>query len=109
MKGLMQERPLDIPMIVRHAERLHPRKTVASKTADGVRVASFAEVLDRARGLITALRGLGVGPDDRLANFFWNHQHHLEAYGGVPCIGAIVHTLDTPLFLQDPTFLVDRS
>jgi len=30
MLGLMQEHPLDIPTIVRHAERLHPRKTIAS-------------------------------------------------------------------------------
>ena len=90
MKGLMQERPLDIPMIVRHAERLHPRKTVTSKTADGVRVATFAEVLNRARRLITALRRFGVGPDDRVATFCWNHQPHLEAYVGVPCMSAIL-------------------
>ncbi|PYQ07316.1 MAG: long-chain fatty acid--CoA ligase [Acidobacteria bacterium] len=109
MKGLMQERPLDIPMIVRHAERLHPRKTVASKTADGVRVASFAEVLDRARRLITALRRLGVGPDDRVATFCWNHQQHLEAYVGVPCMGAILHTLNIRLFPQDLAYIVDHA
>jgi hypothetical protein len=30
MKGLMQEIPLNIPMIVRHAERLHPFQQRAS-------------------------------------------------------------------------------
>jgi fatty-acyl-CoA synthase len=109
MKGLMQERPLDIPMIVRHAERLHPRKTVASKTADGVRVATFAEVLSRARRLVTALRRLGVGPDDRVATFCWNHQQHLEAYVGVPCMGAILHTLNIRLFPQDLAYIVDHA
>src|SRR6185295_14567208 len=49
MNGLMQERPLNIPMIVRHAERLLPHETVTTKTADGVRVATFAELLTRAR------------------------------------------------------------
>ena len=109
MKGLMQERPLDIPMIVRHAERLHPRKTVASKTADGVRVASFAEVLNRARRLISALRRLGVGPDDRVATFCWNHQQHIEAYVGVPCMGAILHTLNIRLFPEDLAYIVDHA
>ena len=35
MKGLMQEVPLNVPMIVRHAERMHPGKTVTTRTADG--------------------------------------------------------------------------
>ncbi|HEY2945112.1 MAG TPA: long-chain fatty acid--CoA ligase [Vicinamibacteria bacterium] len=109
MKGLMQERPLNIPMIVRHAERLHPRKTVASKTADGLRVATFAEVLDRARRLITVLRRLGVGPDDRVATFCWNHQQHVEAYVGVPCMGAILHTLNIRLFADDLAYIVDHA
>jgi fatty-acyl-CoA synthase len=109
MKGLMQERPLNIPMIVRHAERLHPRKTVVSKTADGVRVATFAELLTRARRLITALRGLGVGPDDRVATFSWNHQQHMEAYVGVPCMGAILHTLNIRLFAEDLAYIVDHA
>src|SRR5262249_26054617 len=74
MKGLMQEVPLNIPSIVRHAERQHPRKTVATPTMEGVRVASFAVVLERARRLASALRGLGVGSDDRVATFCWNHQ-----------------------------------
>jgi fatty-acyl-CoA synthase len=109
MKGLMQERPLNIPMIVRHAERLHPRKTVASKTADGVRVATFAELLTRARRLLTALRGLGVGPDDRVATFCWNHQQHMEAYVGVPSMGAILHTLNIRLFPEDLAYIVDHA
>jgi fatty-acyl-CoA synthase len=109
MKGLMQERPLNIPMIVSHAARLHPRKTVASMTAGGVRVATFAEVLNRARRLVTALRRLGVGPDDRVATFCWNHQQHLEAYVGVPCMGAILHTLNIRLFPEDLAYIVDHA
>ena len=109
MKGLMQERPLNIPMIVRHAERVHPRKTVASKTADGLRVATFAEVLTRARRLIAALGRLGVGADTRVATFCWNHQQHMEAYVGVPCLGAILHTLNIRLFAEDLAYIVEHA
>jgi acyl-CoA synthetase (AMP-forming)/AMP-acid ligase II len=109
MKGLMQERPLNIPMIVRHAERLHPRKTVSTRTADGVRTVTFDELLSRSRRLLTALRGLGVGPDDRVATFCWNHQQHMEAYVGVPCMGAILHTLNIRLFPEDLAYIVDHA
>jgi fatty-acyl-CoA synthase len=109
MKGLMQDRPLNIPMIVRHAERVHPHKTVATKTADGMKVVTFAELLARSRRLITALRRLGVGPDDRVATFCWNHQQHMEAYVGVPCMGAILHTLNIRLFAEDLAYIADHA
>ena len=34
MLGLMQEHPLDIPTIVRHAERMHPGKSRFDLTAE---------------------------------------------------------------------------
>jgi fatty-acyl-CoA synthase len=109
MKGLMQEVPLNIPSIVRHAERLNPRKTVATLTADGVRVASFAVLLERSRRLATALQALGVGGGDRVATFCWNHQPHLETYVAVPCMGAVLHTLNIRLHADDLAYIVEHA
>ena len=109
MKGLMQEQPLNIPMILRHAEQLHGRKTVTTKTDDGVSVRTFAETAERARRLMTALRGLGVKEDDRVATFCWNNQQHLETYVAAPCIGAILHTLNIRLFEQDLQYIVNHA
>jgi fatty-acyl-CoA synthase len=109
MKGLMQEQPLNIPMILRHAEQVHPRKTVSTKTDDGVSVRTFAETADRARRLMAALQGLGVKEDDRVATFSWNHQQHLETYIAAPCIGAILHTLNIRLFEPDLAYIVDHA
>jgi fatty-acyl-CoA synthase len=109
MKGLMQDVPLNIPMIARHAERLHGKKVVATNTDHGVRTATFREVMGRARRLVTALRSLGVGPDDRVATFCWNHQQHLEAYTAVPCMGAILHTLNIRLFPADVAYIVEHA
>ena len=95
MLGLMQDRPLNIPMIVGHAERMHARKTVTTRVEHGVVVTPVGQVLERARRLVAALRALGVREGDRVATFAWNTQQHLEAYVGVPCLGAILHTLVT--------------
>jgi fatty-acyl-CoA synthase len=109
MKGLMQEQPLNIPMILRHAEQVHPRKTVMTKTHEGVSVRTFAETAERARRLMAALQGLGVKEDDRVGTFSWNHQQHLETYVAAPCIGAILHTLNIRLFEPDLAYIVDHA
>ena len=109
MFGLMQTHPLDIPSIVRHAERMHPGKTVATRTSGGVVTATFASVIARARKLAAALRALGVREGDRVATFSWNHQQHLEAYIAVPCMGAVLHTLNIRLFEGDLAYIVEHA
>jgi fatty-acyl-CoA synthase len=109
MKGLMQEQPLNIPMILRHAEQMHGRKTVTTKTSDGVSTRTFAETAERARRLMAGLQDLGVREDDRVATFCWNHQQHLETYVAAPCIGAILHTLNIRLFDQDLGYIVNHA
>lgn len=105
----MQEQPLNVPMILRHAERLHRGKTVATKTSEGVSVKTFAETLERTRRLIGALRATGVGSGDRVATFCWNHQQHLETYLAVPCMGAILHMLNIRLFGEDLAYIVEHA
>jgi fatty-acyl-CoA synthase len=109
MKGLMQDRPLDVGMILRHAERLHSRKTIATRVEKGFAEVTFAELGQRARRLIAALRALGVRPEDRVSTFAWNHQQHLEAYLAVPAMGAILHTLNIRLFEKDLAYIVEHA
>jgi fatty-acyl-CoA synthase len=109
MKGLMQEHPLNIPMIVRHAEQLNRKKTVTTRTDGGVDVRTFGEVIDRSRRLISALRELGVKEDDRVGTFSWNTHQHLETYVAVPCMGAILHTLNIRLFTKDLVYIVEHA
>src|SRR5690349_14938950 len=105
----MQEHPLDVATIVRHAERMHPGKTVTTRTPSGMKTASFATVIARARRLVAALRALGVAEGDRVATFSWNHQQHLEAYIAVPCMGAMLHTLNIRLFECDLAYIVEHA
>ena len=48
--------------------------------------------------LAGALNRLVIGPNDPVGTFCWNNQEHLEAYFGVPSMGAVIHTLNIRLF-----------
>ncbi len=58
---------------------------------------AIAEVAENAERLAAALTKLGVGTGDRVATLCWNNQEHLEAYYAVPCMGAVLHTLNLRL------------
>jgi fatty-acyl-CoA synthase len=110
MQGLMMDVPLTIPLIVRHAEALHGGKLVVSRSPDrSVRRMSYADVFLRARRLAGALRQLGVRRGDRVATFCWNHHQHVEAYFAVPCMGAVVHTLNIRLGAEELSYIANHA
>jgi fatty-acyl-CoA synthase len=115
----MQDFPLTITHLFRHGRLVHGRSEVITATDGGTRRATFCEVADRVDRLAAALTRLGVGPGDRVGTFLWNTQEHLEAYLAVPCMGAVLHTLNLRLFpaqltavvndAEDKVILVDAS
>lgn len=110
MHGLMMDVPLTIPLIARHAEALHGGKIVASRSPDrSVRRLPYAEVLGRARRLAGSLRHLGVRRGDRVATFCWNHHQHVEIYFAVPCMGAVVHTLNIRLGAEELSYIMNHA
>src|SRR5690606_31254765 len=56
-----------------------------------------------------ALAGLGVLPGDRVATLAWNVREQLEAYWAVPCMGAVLHTLNPRLLAAQIADAVDRA
>src|SRR5262249_35254726 len=98
MQSTMQDCPLTINSLFEHGRRIHASSEVATSTGDGCRRASYSEVGQRAERLAAALKSLGVSPGDRVGTFLWNTQEHLEAYFAIPCMGAVLHTLNLRLF-----------
>ncbi|HUF62964.1 MAG TPA: long-chain-fatty-acid--CoA ligase [Verrucomicrobiales bacterium] len=97
----MPEYPLTVPMLLRRAERVFGRKAIVSRDSGPERVRlDWAAVYERVLRLMEALRSLGVGPGDRVATLAWNHHRHVELYFAVPCLGAVLHTLNARLSLQ---------
>jgi fatty-acyl-CoA synthase len=111
--------PLTVTAILEHGTQVFGGSEVATWHGDGARRASFAEVGASAKRLAAALAGLGVQRGDRVATLCWNSQEHLVAYFAVPCMGAVLHTLNLRLppgqlahiinHAEDKVLLVDAS
>ncbi|MPZ72208.1 MAG: long-chain-fatty-acid--CoA ligase [Nitriliruptorales bacterium] len=109
MKGLMQDVPLTLQMLLERAERIYADKHIATKTAQGVRRRSYGEVVGRVARLANVLRDLGIGRGDRVATFAWNSDRHLELYLAAPCMGAVLHTLNPRLHPDQVRWIADHA
>ena len=102
--------PLTIDTILRRAETLYgPREIVTQLPDKSLHRYTYADMARRARQLGVALNTLGIEPGDRVATFAWNHHQHLEAYFGVPAIGAVLHTINIRLHPDDITYIVNHA
>ncbi|MFI6344960.1 long-chain fatty acid--CoA ligase [Streptomyces sp. NPDC050560] len=98
MQSTMQDVPLTVARILEHGAGVHADARITTWTDEGPRRQTFAATGARAAQLAHALRdGLGIRGDDRIATFMWNNSQHVEAYFGVPAMGAVLHTLNLRL------------
>ncbi|BBX72357.1 long-chain fatty acid--CoA ligase [Mycobacterium shinjukuense] len=109
MYGTMQEFPLTVTAIMRHGCGVHGLRTVTTATGDGYRQTSYRELGERAAQLANALRRLGVAGDQRVATFMWNNAEHLASYLAVPCMGAVLHTLNIRLFAEQIAYVANEA
>src|SRR6201999_3152719 len=101
--------PLTITSILRHGSQVVGASECVTWQGDHARHTSYRQIEVNARQLAQALTRLGVGPGDPVATFCWNNQEHLEAYYAIPCMGAIVHTLNIRLRAQQLTHIVNDA
>src|SRR3954470_24334548 len=109
MDGLMMDRPLLVKQIAERAATIFGGREVVARTQDGIERSTYAQVLERARRLASALTELGVKPGDRVASFAWNSLRHLELYLAVPSMGAVLHTLNVRLFEEDLHYITGHA
>jgi fatty-acyl-CoA synthase len=111
LPGLMQD---DFPLTLHHIRRrmttCSPDAKVITLAEPGrVESATFAEVSERIDRLARVLGRLGVEPGQRVGTFAWNNQRHFELYFAIPCLGAVLHTLNIRLFEEQLTYIVNHA
>jgi fatty-acyl-CoA synthase len=109
--GTMQDFPLLVSRILTHGSTIHARSQVITWTGEGrARRRDYAEAGARAAQLAHALRDeLGVAPGDPVATLMWNNAEHLEAYFGIPSMGAVLHTLNLRLPHDQLSWIVNHA
>jgi fatty-acyl-CoA synthase len=119
MKSTMQASQLTITSLMLRGPQLFGANEVITWQGDGARHSTYAQVAERAARLANVLHDLGVGEGDRVGTLCWNNQEHLECYLAIPCMGAVLHTLNLRLApkqlahivndAQDSVVIVDGS
>jgi fatty-acyl-CoA synthase len=109
LPGLMMDIPLTITGILEHALRNHPRREIVSRDGAAIVRYRYADFGRRVAQLAHVLGRLGVRGGDRVASFGWNTHRHLELYYGVPCIGAVLHTVNIRLFPDQVGELIEHA
>jgi acyl-CoA synthetase (AMP-forming)/AMP-acid ligase II len=110
MNGLMQQQPLLISSLLRHAERHHGEQQVVSRRVEGdIHRITYRELAARSRRLARALAALGVAHGDRVGTIAWNGYRHLELYYAVSGSGAVLHTLNPRLHADQVVWIADHA
>jgi fatty-acyl-CoA synthase len=109
MQGLMMDYPLTLHHAFDRAVRLFSRKEVVTQTDGAPHRYTYGDWGKRTIQLANALKSAGVEQGDRIATFAWNTYRHLELYFAIPCIGAVLHTLNIRLFADQLDYIINNA
>jgi fatty-acyl-CoA synthase len=105
----MMNYPLLLTNFMQHAARYYPTKEIVSVYATGTFRYTYADWYKRTSQLAGALRSLGIKKGDRVASFSLNNHRHMELYFGVPCMGAVLHTLNIRLSVENLVYIINHA
>ena len=101
--------PLTLQPMLERANQLFGRKEIVTRYPWGVHRYTYAEMYKRTSQLAHALQKLGLKSGDRVGSFAWNSGRHLELYFGIPCSGAVIHTLNIRLHPDQLAYIINHA
>ena len=105
----MMQTALTMTQMIERAEKYFPKKQVVSRTASGIHRFTYKQIAERTRRLASSLEKLGISKGERIGTLAWNHHRHLEAYFAIPCIGAVLHTINIRLSPQHISYIINHA
>jgi fatty-acyl-CoA synthase len=110
MQGLMMQQPLLVASLLMHAERHHGEQEIVSRRIEGdIHRYSYRELGQRARRMANALTALGIGQGERVGTLAWNGYRHMELYFAVSGSGAVLHTLNPRLHVDQLAYIIEHA
>ncbi|TBR39425.1 MULTISPECIES: 3-(methylthio)propionyl-CoA ligase [Dyella] len=110
MIGLMMQQPLLVASLLTHACRHHADQEIVSRRVEGgIHRYRFVDLGVRSRRMANALAALGIQPGDRVATLAWNGYRHLEINFAVSGSGAVLHTINPRLHLDQIAYIVEHA
>lgn len=107
MRGLIQERPLAVPLIFHRIEEVFPQGQIISVRAKETVAVSYSQWADDVRRIASGLLALGLEPGDRVATLCANTLEHLSLYYAVPSTGFVLHTVNHRLSREHIEYIVN--
>lgn len=110
MLGLMQNRQLLISSMIEHAQKQYGDSEIVSRTIEGpIHRYTYADCAKRSKQLAKALTRRGVVVGDRIGTMAFNGYRHMELYFGVSGMGAICHTVNPRLSLDNVAYILNHA
>ncbi|WP_233855855.1 3-(methylthio)propionyl-CoA ligase [Paraburkholderia sp. HD33-4] len=110
MQGLMMQQSLLVSALLTHAERHHGEQEIVSRRVEGdIHRYSYRHLAQRARRMANALGTLGVKPGERVGTLAWNGYRHMELYFAVSGSGAVLHTLNPRLHVDQLAYIIEHA
>ncbi|MFN0224193.1 long-chain fatty acid--CoA ligase [Paenibacillus sp. KR2-11] len=105
----MAEFPLTLRSLFDRSQVLFADQDIVSRTPSGLFRYNYGQFGERTRRLSCSLQALGVQRGERIATFAWNHHRHLEAYFAIPCMGAVLHTVNIRLSPEHIAYILNHA
>jgi len=112
LRGQMMNRQLMISDLIRHAALNHGEREIVSAMPDTGEIHryGYAECHRRSMQLANVLTGqLKIKPGDRVTTIAWNTHRHMELYYAVSGMGAVVHTANPRLGVEQLAWIINHA
>jgi len=110
MRGLMMDMPLLLSSFIEHAADHHGDVEVVAREIEGdLHRYTYREAQRRMKRLAKALQRLGVQQGTPVGTLAWNTHRHFELFYGVPGIGAVLHTINPRLFVEQLVYIINHA
>src|ERR1700738_4531210 len=106
----MQNQPLLLSSLLRHADRFHGSTEIVSRSTEGpINRYNYSDAARRARKLADALRRWGIEQGDRVATLAWNNYRHFEIEHWVTGLRAVLHAINPPLVPGQISYIANHA